>query len=154
MIKKSWCYLSTLVLSSIILHTSALYVHAEEKNAAYKPKDTLSVDNHIGSAARFSFPNDERIHPNTSDFKSVNFVALSSESGERWAAITLINTSSGQRFLTEDHLIGLFANGQRIQPLNLKEKFDGKETRTLNVFFGQKKFPLLDVYTLKDEKTR
>lgn len=107
----------------------------------------LTVDRVIPKAVEFSFPNDKRLTPKRSDFILDNYVIMSNELGERWAVLTLTNESSGQRILDQDHILALFANGQRANPLEFKLNFEGKETQSITVSFGGSKFPILSVST-------
>lgn len=72
---------------------------------------------------------------------------MSSESGERWAVVTLQNLTSGKRVFDNHQLLGLFADGSRSAPLEFKQNFDANETLSLNLFFGNSHFPLLQVYS-------
>ncbi|ASD69612.1 hypothetical protein [Pseudoalteromonas piscicida] len=110
-------------------------------------EEALTIDSVVPNSIELAFPNDANIYPDISDFKVLNAVLMSNESGERWAMITIKNQSSGRRTLTQKHLLALTANGQRIAPMKLSESFDGGETLSLTLAFGENKFPLLNVYT-------
>jgi hypothetical protein len=92
-----------------------------------------------------AFPNDSNVKPETSAFELVNYVLMSNESGERWAVITLRNSSSGSRVLNQKHLMALFANGRRKSPRELKFNFEAQETQSITVSFGTSKFPILSI---------
>ena len=96
-------------------------------------KKVLTVDRVISNNINLSFPNDNNIKPKVSDFKIVNYVLMSNESGERWSVITLTNLSSGHRNLEHQHLMALFADGNRKSPLAYKLNFKGKETQSITV---------------------
>ncbi|MCG9761580.1 hypothetical protein L1D50_21135 [Pseudoalteromonas sp. Isolate6] len=121
-----------------------LFMLAMNTKAAEK---ALTIDNVVPNNMALAFANDANIYPDSSDFKVLNAVLMSNESGERWAVVTLKNQSSGRRTLTHKHLLALTANGQRIAPMKLSENFDGGETLSLTLAFGENKFPLLSVYT-------
>ncbi len=72
---------------------------------------------------------------------------MSNELGERWAVITLKNSSSGSRVLEHGHLMAIFANGKRKSPRKFKLNFKGDETQSITVSFGESKFPVLSVYS-------
>ena len=110
-------------------------------------EEALTIDSVLPSNMELAFPNNANIYPDISDFKVLNAVLMSNENGERWAMITIKNQSSGRRTLTQKHLLALTANGQRIAPMKLSESFDGGETLSLTLAFGENKFPLLNVYT-------
>ncbi len=113
-----------------------------------EPSNTvLSLEKPVMTLAEIHFENPDNIHPKSSDFKIVSFVLMSSEAGERRAVITFENTSSGQRFLEQDHLLAIFANGERKYPEVFREKFSGNEIRTLDLSFNFHKYPVLTLYT-------
>jgi hypothetical protein len=72
---------------------------------------------------------------------------MSNDLGERWAVITLTNTSSGSRILEHEHLMALFADGKRKSSLAFKVSFEGQETQSVTVSFGENKFPILSIST-------
>jgi hypothetical protein len=112
--------------------------------------EALSVDRSVSRSINLSFPNDKNITPKKGDFKIVNYVLMSNEIGERWSVITLTNLSTGNRNLEHEHLIALFADGNRTNPLEYKLNFEGKETQTITVSFGEHKFPILSIYSSND----
>lgn len=105
----------------------------------------LTVDRAISGQINMSFPNDENIKPKPNDFDLNNYVLMSNELGERWAVITMTNSSSGNRVLQQEHLLALFANGKRKSPKHLKLNFEPNETQSITVSFGQSKFPILSI---------
>ncbi len=133
--------LEEVIVPKFVLLILMLFSHISQA----KDSEVLSVDRSIPSNFEFSFPNDRDIKPNAGDFEIANFFLMSNESGERWAVITLTNLSSGQRELNQGHLIGLFADGSRNNPLEFKLNFKGNETQTISVTFGKYKFPILKV---------
>jgi len=110
----------------------------------------LNVDRAVPNSMHLSFANDSNITPKKGDFKIVNYVLMSNEEGERWAAITLTNLSSGNRELGEEHLLALFADGSRFMPTEFKLGFKGNETQSVTVSFADYKFPILSVYSSND----
>ena len=112
--------------------------------------EVLSVDRSVSKSINLSFPNDSNIYPKEGDFEIVNYVLMSNELGERWSVITLSNLSSGNRSLEHDHLMALFADGSRISPLEFKLNFNGNETQSITVPFGEHKFPILGIYSSND----
>ncbi|WP_019028233.1 hypothetical protein [Colwellia piezophila] len=109
--------------------------------------EVLTVDRVIPNNLELAFPNDRRIKPKSSDFKLVNYVVMSNEIGERWAVVTVTNASTGSRTLENGHLMALFANGKRKSPLAFKVSFEGSETLSITVSFGENKFPILTINT-------
>ena len=126
-----------LVLVFILLSFS---IYADET-------ETLIVDRVIANNLELAFPNDKNIKPKSSDFELINYVIMSNELGERWAVITLNNTSTGSRVLENEHLMALFANGKRTSPLEFKLSFAANETQSITVSFGHNKFPILSINT-------
>lgn len=113
--------------------------HASAQN------DVLMIDQSIGADVKLAFPNERDIQPRSSTFQVVSYVPMSSEQGERWAIVTLKNTSSGSRIFESQYLLGLFADGDRREPQAFKRTLDGHEVVSLTLSFGRHKFPLLNV---------
>lgn len=109
--------------------------------------DVLNVDRFVTKNVEFSFPNNKNIRAKASDFLLDNYVIMSNELGDRWAVLTLTNTSNGRRILEQDHVLALFANGDRANPIEFRLNFDGNETQSITVAFGENKFPLLSIST-------
>ncbi len=107
----------------------------------------LNVDRSVTANIQLSFPNENNIEPKESDFEVVNYVLMSNEIGERFAVITLFNTSSGNRVLEHKHIMALFADGFRRSPSEIKLNFSGNETQSTTISFGESKFPILTVYS-------
>lgn len=107
--------------------------------------EALTIDRSVLSNLELAFPNDKNVKPQSSAFELINYVLMSNESGERWAVITLKNSSSGNRVLEHKHLMALFANGKRKNPLALKLNFEAEETQSITVSFGSSKFPILSI---------
>ncbi len=109
--------------------------------------DVLTVDRSVSKNIQLSFPNEQNIKPKESDFEVLNYVLMSSETGERWSVITIENTASGNRSLEHNHIMGLFADGSRFVPQENKLQFEGGEVQSITVSFGEYKFPILAIYT-------
>jgi hypothetical protein len=107
--------------------------------------DVLTVDRVVSTNLELAFPNDKNLRAKPSDFELVNYVIMSNEVGERWAVLTLTNTSAGNRTLEHEHIMALFADGERKNPLQLKLNFEGRETQSITVSFGESKFPILSI---------
>ncbi|MFC0119123.1 hypothetical protein [Pseudoalteromonas xiamenensis] len=113
-------------------------------------EEALSVDQVVPKNVELAFPNPNNIQADISDFDVLSLVLMSNEEGERWAVVTVENTSTGRRTLTQKHLLGLFANGERRAPLDFKQILNGREIMSLTIGFGESKFPLLGVYSRLD----
>ena len=106
----------------------------------------LTIDQPISEGMRLQFENDDELTPKSSEFKILSSLLLSNEIGERWATITLENMSAQQRLLDNEHIVAVFADGDKRYPLNADQKFSGHEVITLILNFGVSKFPILKVY--------
>lgn len=109
--------------------------------------DVLNVDRSVSKSIQLAFSNDNNITPKKSDFEVINYVLMSNENGERWSVITLTNLSHGERSINQEHLLALFADGSRSEPLAFTSNFKGKETQSLTLSFGENKFPILSIYS-------
>lgn len=115
----------------------ALPIAAEE--------NVLMIDQMPDKSVQLAFPNERNIQPKAGDFIVLNYVPMSSEDGDRWAIVTLKNTSSGSRIFESQYLIGLFADGERRAPSEYKQSLNGSEIVSVTLAFGRHKFPLLSV---------
>jgi len=109
--------------------------------------DVLTLDRVDVSNIKFAFENDSNVYPDESDFAIDHFVLMSNTNGERWGILTITNQSSGRRELQAKHIMALFADGSRYTPVNFKQPFNGNETQSITLNFGENKFPILSVYT-------
>lgn len=74
---------------------------------------------------------------------------MSNEQGDRRVTVTLTNRSSGNRIFVSEQIMALFANGDRLSPIETKITFKGRETQTVTLNFGNHHYPILKVYTQK-----
>ncbi len=116
-------------------------------NGQSSEDEALTIDKVVSSNFELAFPNDKNIKPQDSEFALINYVVMSNLIGERWAVLTLKNTSAGNRMLEQQHIMALFADGSRSYPAEIKLNFEGKETQSITVSFGENKFPILSVQT-------
>jgi len=107
--------------------------------------EVLTVDRVIANTVEFAFENDKNKKPKLSDFELLNYIIMSNELGERWAVVTIKNQASGNRILESNHLMALFANGERSNPTPLKFNFTANEMKSVTVSFGENKFPILSI---------
>ena len=110
-------------------------------------EEVLTLDRVVPNNFELAFPNDDNIEPVLSDFKVKNAILMSNELGERFAVVTIENRSSGSRNLNQKHLMAQVSNGERISPQAFSQTFNGGETLSLTINFGENKFPLLNVYS-------
>ncbi len=95
----------------------------------------------------FKYNANDELVPDKSDFKLIGYEPMSNVIGERWALVTISNTSSGSRFLQDAQIVATFANGQQSKAVNLNERFSGMEVRTMPIMFGQNDFPIVKIET-------
>jgi len=114
--------------------------------STYANEETvLTVDRVITHNLELAFDNEKNIQPKASEFELLNYIVMSNELGERWAVVTIKNNASGNRILVNQHIMALFANGERAYPSSLKTTFEENETKSLTVLFGENKFPILSI---------
>ena len=109
--------------------------------------DVLAIDRPISDETEIAFPNDDNIRPQVSEFEVKDHLFTSSESGERWAVVTVENTSAGHRTFKQDQIMALFANGDRQEPLEFREGVEGRKTVSVTLQFRDNKFPILKLIT-------
>lgn len=131
-----------LLLLTMIALAGISPIEAKDRN-----NKTLSVDQQVSQT--FAFQNDDGIKPKAGTFALRHYVLMSNEAGERWAVLTLENTSSGSRTLEQAHIMALFADGKRLFPRAYSENFKGSELKSITINFGPHKFPILSLHVDK-----
>ncbi len=91
------------------------------------------------------FKRTDELLPKAKNIRLIEAVFLSNKRGERWAIVTLENTSTGQRLLTKDSIVATFADGSQSYAWELEERLQGSEVITKSVYFGRHKFPIIKV---------
>lgn len=109
--------------------------------------DVFNIDRVVSENVEIKFTNDDDVQPDRSDFDVVNYVVMSNENGVRKAVVTLKNVSSGSRIFQSEQMLALFADGERRAPVAYKQKFKREETISMTLSFGQRLFPILQIYT-------
>lgn len=109
--------------------------------------EILTVDEGIPDTINLEFASSEPITPKMGDFALLYSVLMSNPNGERWATLTLQNTSPYQRLLDREHILATFADGEKRHPLEAEYKFHGHEEISMIINFGESKFPILRVQT-------
>ncbi|KZY35861.1 hypothetical protein A3730_02265 [Alcanivorax sp. HI0044] len=107
----------------------------------------LRFDTPLAITDNADFDRDNPLEPDSSSFILLDASSLSSDSGERWALVSLRNDAGGQRILRDDYLVAEFANGDRRHASNLEGSFAAAEQQRKMVFFGYHRFPILRVFT-------
>ena len=136
-----WRLSNALLLGIVVTATSAV---ARADNDTVLRFDTPVQ---IGSDARFD--RDSPLQPSASSFRIREANTLSSDSGERWALVTLENSDGGKRILQNNYLVAEFANGERRHPTGLEGSFAAGEQQRKMVFFGYHRFPILRIFTAR-----
>ena len=114
-------------------------------SSAIWAKEPLTMDRKIPTDAQFNFANPNNLSPQRSDFKVVSAIPMSSETGERWALLTIKNLAHGNRTLNQRHLLATFADGSRIHPAEFSQAFKADETLSISVYFTDSTFPMIFV---------
>ncbi|KZZ24431.1 hypothetical protein A3754_16710 [Alcanivorax sp. HI0083] len=107
----------------------------------------LRFDTPLAITDNADFDRDNPLEPDSSSFILLDASSLSSDSGERWALVSLRNDAGGQRILRDDYLVAEFANGDRRHASDLEGSFAAAEQQRKMVFFGYHRFPILRVFT-------
>lgn len=132
-------------LSIIILPLTLLAFQNPSYAEDYPQNEILTIDESIPDTVNLEFSNEDDFVPKISEFKILSSILMSNLSGERWAAVTIKNLSSHQRLFNKEHIIAIFANGDKRNPIQAKHKFSGQEKTTITINFGESKFPILRV---------
>ena len=133
-----------IITGSLVILLVGLY----DSNAS---EQALSIETRVPSSVELAFPNESGLAPELSEFQVLSFVPMSNEAGERWAVLTIKNLASGRRTLSQKHLMALTADGNRINPNEVSQSFLADETLSIVVNFGERKFPLLSVFSRTDK---
>lgn len=110
-------------------------------------EDSLVFDESIPITEKFEFIDEQPELPKTSDFKIISYYPMSNACGERWALVTLLNTSPGTSSITADGLVALFSDGSKKTARNFEERVPGKTRHTQTIYFGKSKFPIVKILT-------
>lgn len=129
------------ILPLIILMALQTNSYAE----VYTSNEILTIDEPIPKIIHLEFPDENKIKPKISEFQLTSSILMSSRTGKRWATVTIKNNSSHQRILDREHIVAIFANGEKRYPTQLKHQFSGNEEITIIINFGESKFPILRV---------
>lgn len=133
----------------IISKTISLFMFLAFLNIAqadsYSQDEILTIDGSIPETVNLEFSNKNNLVPKIGEFNVLSSILMSSPSGERWATVTIKNISPHQRLLDSEHIIAIFANGERRNPIHARHKFSSKEETTMIINFGLSKFPILKV---------
>lgn len=129
------------ILPLIILMALQTNSYAE----VYTSDEILTIDEPTPKIIHLEFPDENKIKPKISEFQLTSSILMSSRTGKRWATVTIKNNSSHQRILDNEHIVAIFANGEKRHPTQLKHPFSGNEEITIVINFGESRFPILRV---------
>ena len=132
-------------LSKIILPFMLLVFQASSYAESYSHDEILIIDESIPETVNLEFSDKNDLAPKIGEFKVLSSILMSNLTGERWATVTIKNLSSHQRILDKEHIVAIFANGEKRNPLQAGHKFSSEEEVTLIINFGESKFPILRV---------
>ena len=137
--ERVWRLSKTLLLGVVVIAAST---------AAQADNDTvLRFDTPVQIDGDARFDRDSPLQPSASSFHIREANTLSSDSGERWALVTLENSDGGKRILQNNYLVAEFANGERRHATGLEGAFAPGEQQRKMVFFGYHRFPILRIFT-------
>ena len=106
---------------------------------------TLHFDQPQGKLTHINFRQKEVIKPVPNDFELIETAFMSNNIGDRYAIVTIENTSPGQRLFRNKHIVATFANGRQSIAHSLDEILKGGERLTKTIFFGSHSFPIVRV---------
>jgi len=132
-------------LSRKIMLLAILAFQSNTNAETYSQGETLTIDKPVAESINLEFSNASDLEPKIGKFEVLSSVLMSNTNGERWATVTLKNQSSHQRLLDREHIIAIFANGEKRNPIQAKHKISGDEETTIIINFGESKFPILRV---------
>ncbi len=136
-------------LSKIILPFLLLVFQHISYAESYSQGEALTIDETIPETVNLEFSDASDLSPKIGEFKILSSILMSNLSGERWATVTMKNLSSGQRILDKEHVVAIFANGEKRNPSQAEYRFSGQEEITMIINFGKSKFPILRVRVSK-----
>ena len=117
--------------SKIILLLVFLTFQASSYAESYSQDEILVVDESISESVNLEFADASDLEPKIGEFKIVSSVLMSNRSGERWATVTIKNLTPFQRLLDREHIVAIFANGEKRNPIEAEHKFSGEEEITM-----------------------
>lgn len=89
------------------------------------------------------FKDKDDLQPVPSKFKLVEYSLMSNDRGDRWALITVQNTSGKKQKITDDNFVAVFADGERKHAKNFYEIVEPNARLTESIFFGRSNFPII-----------
>ena len=136
-----------LVTTSLVCLFMLPYVSVPAAPVQCPGEDGLVFDENIPVKEEFEFIDEQPELPKASDFKLISYYPMSNACGERWALVTLLNTSPGTSSINATGLVALFSDGSKRTARNFEERVAGKARHTQSVYFGKSKFPIIKIIT-------
>jgi hypothetical protein len=132
-------------LSKKIMLLAILAFQSNTNAESYFQGEILTIDKSISESINMEFSNESDLEPKIGEFEVLSSILMSNTVGERWATVTIKNQSSHQRLLDREHIIAIFANGEKRNPIQATHKMSGHQETTIIINFGESKFPILRV---------
>lgn len=138
--------LSWVVMVTVPAAASSQERFDSRRAAVVYPGQVLQFDREYPGGTELRFDRGIReIQPEIGNFSLIEFRFMSNDIGERWALVSVENSSRGERFLKNRHLVATFADGRQTYARNLNDRVGGGERLSKAVFFGHSPFPLVRV---------
>ena len=85
------------------------------------------------------------LEPKRNQFNLMDYSVMGTENGERFALITIENTSHGQRIFSNEHVVAVLGNCERVAPLEFRHKMDSGEIISREIYFGYQRYPIVQL---------
>ena len=106
---------------------------AYQANAVDASKEVLQMEN-AAFKDKPVFCEEDILNIKRNDFKLIDYELMSSESGERYALVSIKNMSSGRRILKKENLVAIFSNCSSLHPEKIEQTLAGNETLTKKIY--------------------
>jgi len=132
-------------MKKIVIALISFFI-AYQANAVDASKEVLQIEN-AAFKDKPVFCEEDILDIKRNDFKLTDYELMSSESGERYALVSIKNISAGRRILREKNLVAIFSNCTSLYPQKIEQTLAGNETLTKKIYFGKNKFPIIKIIT-------
>ena len=102
-------------------------------------------DSELRDSQLYCDDNKFNLEPKRNQFDLVDYSVMGTENGERFALITIENTSQGQRIFSNEHVVAVLGNCKRIAPLDFRYKMDSGEVISREIYFGYQRYPIVQL---------
>lgn len=133
------------ILIVVIYSVLALGLRAEP----LRPSDKVAAFDQVEiSEGKIAFGGEwNALRPYLSGFEVEYCRFLSNKLGERFALVTFTSRKAGLKSVREEHIVGVFANGERRRAIRLEGEAQVGARGSLLVHFGTHAFPLVGLET-------